>query len=65
MVAYEFYFRDEGGREHLIGILPERRRKPVRITKDAILRWGRNRIGDHADIKDIHFVPLKMYGPKK
>jgi len=65
MVAYEFYFRDEGGREHLIGILPERRRKPERITKDAILRWGRNMIGDHTDIKDIRFVPLKMYGPKR
>jgi hypothetical protein len=65
MVAYEFYFRDERGKEHLIGILPERRAKPERITNDAILRWGRNMIGDHTDIKDVHFVPLKMYGPKK
>jgi hypothetical protein len=28
MVSHEFYCRDEGGEEHLIGILPERRAKP-------------------------------------
>jgi len=65
MVAYEFYLRDERGREHLIGILPERREKPERITNDSILRWGWNMIGDPLSIKDIHFVRLEMYGPKK
>jgi hypothetical protein len=65
MVAYEFYLRDKRGREHLIGILPERRRKPERITNDSILHWGRNMIGDRSDVNHIHFVRLKMYGPKK
>ena len=65
MIAYEFYFRDEIGKEHLIGILPERRGKPERITNDSILHWGRNIIGDHSDVKNIHFVRLEMLGPKK
>jgi hypothetical protein len=65
MVAYEFYMRDARGKEHLIGILPERRGKPERITNDSILHWGWNIIGDHSDVKNIHFVRLEMYGPKK
>ncbi len=40
MVAYEFYLRDGTGKEYLIGILPERRGRPERITNDSILNWG-------------------------
>ena len=65
MVAYEFYSHDGRGKEHLIGILPERRGKPERITNDAILHWGWTIVGDHSDVKNIHFVRLEMCGPKK
>jgi hypothetical protein len=65
MVAYEFYLRDERGKEPLIGILPERRGKPERITNDSILSWGSNIAGDHSDVRNIHFVRLEMYGLKK
>jgi hypothetical protein len=41
MVAYEFYLNDPEGNKSLIGILPERRKDPKRITKKSILRWGR------------------------
>lgn len=41
MVAYEFYLKDSVGNESLIGILPERRKDPERITHKSILRWGR------------------------
>jgi len=47
MVAYEFYLHDERGKEHLIGILPERRGKPERITNNGIVNWGWNIIGDY------------------
>jgi hypothetical protein len=40
MMAYEFYWRDETGKEYLIGILPERRKDPERITKESALNWG-------------------------
>jgi len=37
MEAYEFYWRDDKGKEHFIGILPERRKNPKRITKESVL----------------------------
>ena len=60
MVAYEFYWDDEKGGEHLIGILPERRKNPERITKDSILSWGWKVIGDNTYVNDIYFVQLEM-----
>jgi hypothetical protein len=60
MVAYEFYWRDETGKEHFIGILPERRKNPERITEGSILNWGRKVIRDHSDVNDIYFVQVEM-----
>ena len=58
MLAYEFYWRDEGGKDHFIGILPERRRKAERITQESILNWGWKVIGDNSNVKDIYFVEV-------
>jgi hypothetical protein len=60
MLAYEFYWLDEKERTHLIGILPERRKKPERITQESILNWGKMVIGDYLDIKDIYFVKVEF-----
>jgi hypothetical protein len=60
MTAYEFYYRDEKGKEHFIGILPERRRDPKRITKESVLNWGWMVIGETPDVKDIYFVRVDM-----
>jgi hypothetical protein len=60
MVAYEFYWRDETERIHFIGVLPERRGKPERITPESILNWGREVIGDHSDLNDIYFVQVEF-----
>ena len=49
MVAYEFYLNDCEGNKNLIGILPERRKNPKRITQKSILRWGRMLVYDNAD----------------
>jgi hypothetical protein len=45
MVAYEFYWRDENGKNHLIGILPERRKDSARITEGSIMNWVKTVIG--------------------
>jgi hypothetical protein len=59
MVAYEFYWLNEKEIAHFLGILPERRKKPERITKESILNWGKMFIGDNtADVKDIYFVKV-------
>jgi hypothetical protein len=56
MLAYELYWQDEGGDQHLIGVLPERRKNSERITEESILNWGREVIGDNRDAKNIYFV---------
>ena len=60
MVAYEFYCRDEKGKEHLIGILPERRKNPERITKESVLNWGWKVVGDSSDVNNIYFVQVEF-----
>ena len=59
MVAYEFYCRDESGNQHLIGALPERRKKSERITAESILNWGWEVIGDEPDVNNVHFVKVE------
>ena len=56
MIAYEFYSCDHEGKEDLIGILPERRKKQERITQESILEWGRKVIGDNSEVKDLYFI---------
>jgi len=40
MVAYEFYWGDGKGKEHFIGILPERRRKTRENNSGVHLELG-------------------------
>ena len=60
MVVYEFYWRDEEGREHLIGILPERRKDPQRISSESIMNWGKIIASDHIDINKIFFIQVEI-----
>jgi hypothetical protein len=60
MLAYEFYLRDETKGIHFIGILPERRKKPERITQESILNWGKKVISDNSDVNDIYFVKVEF-----
>jgi hypothetical protein len=47
MVSYEFYWRDEIGEIHLIGILPERRKDRNRITDESVMNWVKKVIGNN------------------
>jgi hypothetical protein len=40
MAAYEFYWRDATEKEHFVGVLPERRKNPERISDESIINWG-------------------------
>jgi len=42
MVAYEFYVYDEKGELDFFGIHPERRKDPLRITQESIMKWGKS-----------------------
>jgi hypothetical protein len=60
MIAYEFYSHDEINGNHLIGILPERRRNPKRITKQSIMKWARQLLDDNGDMNGIFFVKVTL-----
>ncbi len=60
MKAYEFYWIDQQGASNLIGILPERRVNPDRITKEFILNWAKEILGEDTDVKDVYFVAVDL-----
>jgi len=60
MLAYELFSYDEKNGYNFIGILPERRRNPKRITKESVLNWGRMILGSNADGKKIFFKSVTI-----
>ena len=60
MVVYKFYKHDPTEERHLIGILPERRKDLQRITKESILNWGKEVMGEPSDIDNLSFVQMEM-----
>lgn len=60
MLAYEFYRRDGINGDHLIGILPERRKDPKRITSESIMKWARNLVGNDRNIDHIFFIKVML-----
>lgn len=64
MVAYEFYRRQQATGDQLLGILPERRKKQERITRESVMNWVRKVLGSHADAEfhQIYFVRVEIEG---
>ena len=61
MVAYEFYLHDDDMEEfHLLGILPERRKDPLRITQESIVKWGHLVAGESVDVRDMYFIQIEI-----
>jgi len=60
MIAYEFYWLDSTGGYHIIGVLPERRKNPERITQESITNWGGNFYSKDLDTKDIFFIQVTI-----
>ena len=60
MTAYEFYWRDDIKGFELVGILPEKRTNPGRITEESIIRLGRKYVGEEADSRKIFFIQVTV-----
>ncbi len=60
MVAYEFYWFDLTKGYELIGILPERRKNPERITQESIVGWGENIFGREIETRNIYFIQVTL-----
>ena len=56
MIGYAFYWRDRKGKNHLLGILPERRKNPEWITQESVMNWGRQLV----EFKDISFIQVEI-----
>jgi len=61
MVLYKFYVRDKDGEEHFLGILPERRNDPKRITDESVVNLSKTILGSKVEIllDSIRFVQVK------
>ncbi len=60
MIAYEFYWRDPIKGLELIGILPERRKNPKRITNESVMNWGKKILGEHIDFDNLFFIQMTI-----
>jgi hypothetical protein len=63
MTVYEFYRRMNGGQDHFIGVLPERRKDPARITYESIMNWVRQLLDSspEADFnRNVYFVKVEI-----
>jgi hypothetical protein len=61
MDAYEFYSYDPTKGYRLIGVLPERRENPERITRESVINWAKEMLGYNVDVNEIFFVKVKEY----
>ena len=61
LLAYEFYWIDPLKGFELIGILPERRKNPKRITEESIMNWGRILLDDNEKSEKIFFKRRTIY----
>ena len=62
MVGYKFYWRDPIKGYQLIGMLPERRRDPNRITQESVLNWGKKNFGNNLNPEDMFFLDVEING---
>ncbi len=60
MVAYAFYMFEEIEKVRFIGVLPERRKSPERITQESISNFVRTGLGDESGIDNLFFVEITL-----
>ena len=58
MVAYEIYCSDPRKGYELLGILPERRKKPRRITEASVMNWGKMLFANNGSGKSIFYKKI-------
>jgi len=60
MLAYELYTFNKTIGYELIGVLPERRKNPARITMNSVVNWVKTLSCDNVDSKNIFFKPVRL-----
>ena len=62
MTGYELYWHDPIKGYQLIGVLPERRRNPKRMTKKSVLDWGEKYFGNDLNLNEMVFLAVDING---
>jgi hypothetical protein len=62
VVGYELYWHDRIKGYQLIGVLPERRKNPNRITKESVMNWGKKYFGKNLNLNDVFFIEVEING---
>jgi len=60
MVGYELYWRDPIRGYQLIGVLPERRKNPKRITRESVMNFGKKYFGNKLDLNEMFFLEVEI-----
>jgi hypothetical protein len=60
MDAYEFFLRDQRKGYQLIGVLPERRTRPARITQKSVMNWAKKYFGRNLEVNDTFFFQVTI-----
>ena len=55
MLGDKLYLFDKTKGYELVAVVPERRKKPKRITEESVMNWGRTLLGSNGKGKDIFF----------
>ena len=58
MVLYQFYLWDDVSGHELVGVLPERRKTPERITDQSILNWGKANFCKNVQTQAVLFIKV-------
>ena len=60
MVAYEFYLLNPKKKYEQIGLLPERRKNPARITRNSVMDWGKVLFSNKLGNNEISFIQVTI-----
>ncbi len=60
MLVYKFYLHDPVKGDELIGVVPERRKNPSRITLESVLNWGKKHFSNTLGMENIFFLQARI-----
>jgi hypothetical protein len=59
-LVYDLYAFNKAKGCEPISVLPERRKDPLRITQESIVKWGQLVAGDSVDIHNMYFIQIEI-----
>ena len=60
MIAYAFYCLDPKAGYHVLGVVPERRKNPARITRNSVMDWGKVLFSNKSGNNKIFFIQVMI-----